>query len=146
MKDNITFESCITKDEAKELLTKFNAEPNRIISENRKAFKARCLEIRKVELAPYHDEAKRWRKSQKVYFSTGDNLAYMSFETMQMTKTYDIKPGQWCYVWQYQPRAKVLWLCHPGKKCEWNNIIDHAFTLSSIERCKISRTEPELRI
>lgn len=145
MSKNNTFDACTTKAEVKDLLKELNAEPYRIIRDNKKACTERCKIIRKAELAPYHDVAKRWKQGQKVYFGTGDNLSYLSFETMRMTKEYDIKPGQWCYVWHYQPKVKLLWLCHPGKKCEFKNVINRAFSLDRIERCKISRTEPAIR-
>ena len=145
MNDSNTFATCTTKDEAKHLLKELNDNPYRIIAENKKAFKERCSEIRVVELAPYHEDAKRWKQGQKVYFGTGDNRSWMSFETMRITKDYDIKPGDWCFVWHYKPRKKILWLCHPGKKCEFKNVIRSCFSLDSIERCKISRTEIALR-
>ena len=139
------FDSCQTKDEAKTLLESLNVEPRTIIAANKKAFNVRCKEIRRVELIPYHEEAKRWKQGQKVYFGTGDNMSFMSFETMRITKDYDIKRGDWCFVWHYMPRAKILWLCYPGKKCEFKNVIRSSFSLGAIERCKISRTEIALR-
>ena len=145
MTENNTFAHCATKDEALALRKELNVEPRRIISDNAKAYKVRCAEIRKVELAPYHDKAKRWKHGQKVYLGIGDNLSYMSFETMRITKSYLIKTSEWCYVWQYQSRKKILWLCQPGKKCEYKNLIDRPFTLDSIERHKTSRTEPSIR-
>ena len=136
---------CETKDEAQKLLDERCVEPREAIREFKKAFKDRCAEIRKAELVPFHADCVSWRQGQKVFFGKSDNLSYMSFDTFKMDTLYNIKAGQWCRVWEYQPRAKRLWLCYPGKKCEWNNIIDHGFSLSEIQRCEISRTEIAIR-
>ena len=144
---------CRTKVEAQEWLDDMNADPKVIIVKqrkiqraNRKDFEARCREIRAVELEPTHDECKRWKHGQKVYFGKGDNLTRMYFEPRaEFVKEYDIKPGDWCYVWQYQKRKKYAWLCQPGKACEWDNIINHSFSLDELERKQVSRTEPAIR-
>jgi len=136
---------CDTKEQASELLKDLNAEPRRIITANKKAHRARCGEIRKAELVPFHEDARSWRQGQKVFFGKSDNRSYMSFSTMRMSMVYNIKAGQWCRVWEYQPRNKLLWLCYPGKKCEWKNVIDHGFTLGDIQAAEISRTEIAIR-
>lgn len=108
--------------------------------------KVRRIELRKVIEAPYHDEARRWKHGDKVFFGKSDNCSFMSFgDRISMTQTYDIKEGQWCRVWEYQSRKKIAWLCHPGKPCEWDNIIDHGFTLRDLTDAKVSRTEIKSR-
>lgn len=117
--------------------------------DRRKAYRAehkrRERELWKELFAPYHDEAKRWKQGQKVYFGKGDNRSGMTFDTFQIIKYYDIKAGEWCRVWEYQPRNKIAWLCQPGKPCKFENVIDHAFTLRDLYHAKVSRVEPKLR-
>jgi len=145
MSNHSTFETCDTKEQAQTLLKDLNAEPREIIGQNKKAYSERCREIRKAELVPFHEDARSWRQGQKVFFGKPDNRLYMSFDTMKTHTIYNIKAGQWCRVWEYQPRNKLLWLCRPGKKCEWKNVIDHGFTLGDIQAAEISRTEIAIR-
>ncbi len=110
------------------------------------AAKQRRHEINAVLQAPYHDEAKRWNQGDKVYFGKGDNLSGISFhDRIRMHKYYDIKAGGWCRVWEYQSRKKIAWLCQPGKHCNWENIINHGFTLRDLCDAEVSRTEISLR-
>jgi len=133
------FAACTTLAEVKDLQWK-------IKSEIALASAGRQAEINAVLDAPYHDEAKRWKHGDKVFFGKSDNRSYMSFEDrISITKDYDIKAGQWCRVWEYQSRKKVAWLCHPGKKLEWDNIIEHGFTLRDLRNAEISRVEIDIR-
>ena len=110
------------------------------------AAKARRKEISDVLDAPYHDEAKRWKHGDKVYFGKSDNRSYMSFEPrILISKDYDIKAGQWCRVWEYKSRKKIAWLCHPGKALKWDNIIEHGFTLRDLRKAEVSRVELDIR-
>ena len=110
------------------------------------AAKQRRKEINAVLDAPYHAEAKRWKHGDKVYFGKADNLSHINFAGRIGVKTaYDIKAGQWCRVWEYQSRKKIAWLCQPGKKLEWDNIIDHGFTLRDLRKAEISRVEIDIR-
>ena len=106
----------------------------------------RNREIRQAELAPFEDKAKRWKKGQKVYFAKSHNSGSLDWNFNFIKGSgVNIKAGDWCYVWLYQPKAKSLWLCHPKKKCEYANVIRSDFSLNDIMRLGISRTEPAIR-
>lgn len=139
------FDNCTTKPDATALLNKLNTEPKRTIRLNSEAYRERCKEIRKDELAPFHEIAKQFQYRDKVYFGKADERDWFNLVSCTISKNYRIKAGQWCYVWEYQPRAKRLWLCHPGKKCEYKNLISTSFGLGDIQRLEILRTELEIR-
>ena len=139
------FDDCTTKPDATALLNKLNTEPKRTIRLNTEAYRERCKQIRKDELAPFHKIAKQFQYGDKVYFGKGDEQDWFSLETGKISKNYCIEAGQWCYVWAYQPKGKRLWLCHPGKKCERKNIISTSFGLGDIQKLEILRTEPAIR-
>ncbi|MCK5600731.1 hypothetical protein KAR91_02610 [Candidatus Pacearchaeota archaeon] len=141
-----TFAECTTKEEALALVKTLNTEANATIRRNNKAKNDRLKELRREELAPFEDEAKRWQPGQKVYFATGIESFAMdwNFNTVKGSEK-KIQAGQWCRVWQYQPKSKRLWLCRPGTKCERKNVIRDSFSLTSIKELGISRTELELR-
>lgn len=152
MSNQADFASCETRDEARELLDALMREPLRIKSaqvklmrEYRRAHDRRCREIRQRELEPLHDECRRWRHGQKVYFAKADNLSWMSFDSLKVTQVYDVKAGDWCRVWKYQPRKRIAWFCQPRKKLAWENVIDRPFTLDKLDRLGVSRTEPSIR-
>ena len=110
------------------------------------AAKQRRKEIHEIMYAPFHDEAKRWRQGDKVYFGKPDIASNMSFENqIRIWNIYDIKAGQWCRVWKYQSRKKMAWLCQPGKPCKWENLIRQAFRLRTLHDADVSRTEILLR-
>lgn len=110
------------------------------------AAKTRRHELNAELQAPYHDEAKRWRHGDKVYFGKADNLSQMFFEGgFRMDTTYNIKAEQWCRVWEYQSRKKIAWLCQPGKALKFENVIDHGFTLRDLQKADVSRVEPDIR-
>jgi hypothetical protein len=126
-----------------EAVNKLSKEMQR---ERSDAAKQRRKEINAELQAPYHDEAKRWKHGDKVYFGKSDNRSGMSFnDRIQMHRYYDIKAGQWCRVWEYQSRKKIAWLCQPGKPLKYENIIDHGFTLRDLQDADVSRVEPEIR-
>lgn len=139
------FEKCKTKAEAQTLLDGLCTEPRLEIADYKKAFNKRCKRIREDELYPFHLLAKQFQHGDKVYFGKADSAQWMDMVALKVTDNYSIKAGAWCYVWKYQPRAKILWLCHPGKKLAFVNIIDHAFSVAQIQRLEISRVEPEIR-
>jgi len=139
------FDECTTYDQVMALKKKLQAPHRRQITEIADVAKCRREVLREEELRPFHEEARRWRQGQKVYFGKPTNRSWLSFETMRMSKLYDITAGQWCKVWQYQPRKKLLWLCAPGKPCEYWNVIDAPFSLGDVQRDQISRVEPSIR-
>ena len=139
------FDNCTTKPDATALLNKLNTEPKRTIRLNSEAYRERCKKIRKDELAPFHEIAKQFQYGDKVYFGKADERMWFDLENCRISKDYRIDKGQWCYVWGYQPKAKRLWLCHPGKKCERKNIISTSFGLGDIQKLEILRTELEIR-
>ncbi len=133
------FADCNTIVEVKNLQWQFKSDIALAASGRRK-------ELNAVLDAPYHDEAKRWKHGDKVFFGKADNLSYMSFgDRIGMDTSYDIKAGQWCRVWEYQSRKKVAWLCHPGKAFKFENVIDHAFSLRNLRNAEVSRVEIDLR-
>lgn len=133
------FAKCRTIEDVNDLSKKMQRDRSVAAKERRKRIYA-------IMHAPFHDEAKRWHRGQKVYFGKSDNLSRISFFTeIRRQKTYDIKAGQWCRVWQYHSRKKIAWLCQPGKPCEYDNIINHGFTLADLYNGEVSRTEIDLR-
>jgi len=99
---------------------------------------ARSEEIRQAMLAPFEDEAKRMQRGQKVYFGK----CWIWITSGPLKK---IEVGEGCYVWQYQPKSKCLWLCRPGTKCERRNMITQSFTLDNMKYYEISRAELKFR-
>ena len=140
------FTKCESRQECLDLLKEFNAPLLEIVSTNKRACKKRSGEIHQASLLPYHDEAKRWKHGDKVYFGKSDNRSGVSFnDRIRMHKYYDIKAGQWCRVWEYQSRKKIAWLCQPGKPLKFENVIDHGFTLTDLKHAEISRVEMDIR-
>ncbi len=134
------FAECATIDAVNTLSKEMQGERSDAAKQRRK-------EIGAVLDAPYHDEAKRWKHGDKVYFGKSDNRSYMSFgDRILVTKDYDIKAGQWCRVWEYQARKKVAWLCQPGKALKYDNIINHGFSVRDLRKAEVSRVEIDLRI
>jgi len=143
---------CSTNKEAAELIkTQFaNDDVMREARELRLAYtrikNERCKQIRSAELAPFEDEAKRLRQGQKVYFARSCNSVALDWNLRSVAGSEKkIEAGGWCYVWEYQPKSKALWLCRPGKKCEYKNLIRAAFSVSDMMHYGISRTELKLR-
>lgn len=101
--------------------------------------------IRQREIAPYEDEAKRWKHGDTVYFGRAANRSVMSMSTLKARRLYDLPKGAACTVYQYQPRKKIAWLCPPGVPCAHHNVIDCAFTLDDLQRGDVSRVELALR-
>lgn len=133
------FAKCRTIEDVNDLSKKMQRDRSVAAEERRKR-------IYTIMHAPFHDEANRWRKGDKVYFGKSDSLSRMSFaDLIGMHKVYNIKAGQWCRVWHYQPRKRIAWLCQPGKPCEYDNIINHGFTLADLYNGEVSRTEIDLR-
>lgn len=95
---------------------------------------------------PWHDEAKRWKRGDKVYFARGiDSFMFgWDFKPVRGSEK-KIKSGDWCYVWSYHPRSKYAWLCKPKSKCTYANIINSTFGIREIRELGISRVEPKMR-
>lgn len=107
---------------------------------------ARSKEIRAAELAPWEDQAKRLKHGDKVFFGVRFSSEALDTNFRFVPEwSRKIEAGEWCYVWHYQPRAKRLWLCRPGKKCEEANVFPQHFTVSDMMNFEISRTEIALR-
>lgn len=107
---------------------------------------ARSKEIRDAMLAPFDDEAKRMQRGQKVYFGKRCNSVALDWNLRSVKGSEKkIEAGKWCYVWHYQPKAQRLWLCRPGTKCEYKNVIRDHFSLNDMLMYQISRTETKLR-
>lgn len=104
----------------------------------------RQREIEAAELAPFEDEAKRLQHGQKVYFERRCEIDHFGFD-FKFRKGARVNAGQWCRVWKYQPKAKRLWLCEPGKPAKYENVINHNFSLRDMREYGISRTEIALR-
>ena len=143
---------CTTRQECSAILTdQFKAdELMKQARERRTAYQRlkneRCKAIRRDELAPFEDQAKRLRKGQKVFFATSLKSVALdwNFRSIKGSEK-EIEAGQWCRVWEYQPKAKRLWLCRPGKRCEYKNVIRDSFSVSDMMHHGISRTELALR-
>ena len=107
---------------------------------------ARSKEIRQAMLAPFEAEAKRMRHGQKVYFGNRCESFALDWNFQEVKGSEKkIEVGEWCYVWQYQPRKKLLWLCRPKKKCEYGAVIRTAFSISDLKAYEISRAELKFR-
>jgi hypothetical protein len=145
-----TFADCKDRDELREALSTILAEDQVLKDalERKKAIQrlkgTRAKEIEKAELAPYEDEARRWKHGQKVYFGRDCQIDHFGFD-LKFRRGARVKKGEWCRVYQYQPRAKRLWLCQPGKSADRRNVMNHDFGLRDIKDYQISRTELELR-
>lgn len=106
----------------------------------------RCKQIRADALAPFEDEARRFKQGQKVYFAKRCHSDTMGWDFKFIKGgSKRIDSGQWCRVWQYQPKSRSLWLCKPGMKCEHQNLIRVSFSLGEMLEHGISRTELKLR-
>lgn len=143
---------CTTRQECGDALKATFADDDllRQARERRTAYQKlkneRCKAIRRDELAPFEDQAKRFRKGQKVFFAKSLKSCALDWN-FNFIKGADkeIEAGDWCRVWEYQPKAKRLWLCRPGTKCEYDNVIRDSFSLSDMLNHGISRTELALR-
>lgn len=140
------FANCQSRAETDDLSKELSKEFNETLRVIRKARNERQKELRRQELNVFHQEARRWKSGQKVYFGTALSSFSLdwNFVTIKGSEK-NIKKGDWCRVWEYQPKAKRLWLCKPGTKCEYKNIINSSFSLADIQHHKISRTELAIR-
>lgn len=97
--------------------------------------------LRKAVLAPFEDEARRMRHGDKVYFGVECSTIEIDWNfNFNDDSRKEVKEGEWCFVWSYQPKKKALWLCKPKQKLLKKNVMYH-FSLDDMEEYKISRTE-----
>ena len=140
------FANCQTKEEAETLLKELCQPFNAVTSQFKKARTRRVVELRKAELAPFHELASRFRPGQKVYFATGIKSCALDWSFNHIPGSdKDIKAGDWCRVYQYQPKVRRLWLCRPGLPCTRANVIRDSFSLRAMMDLGISRTELSVR-
>lgn len=144
--------ACTTRHEAADLLKSQYADDEllRQASERRKAYQRlkneRCKTIRREQLAPFDDEARRFKRGQKVFFKKSIKSFALGWNLQSIKGSEKrIEAGDWCRVWQYQPQAKRLWLCRPGKQATHANVIRDCFSLTDMMDLGISRTELALR-
>ena len=146
------FAACENEKDLRECVNRLCEEDPAVTeSSRRKAFfsrtrTARRKQLREAELAPFHSEAKRMRHGQKVYFGKRCESFALDWNFQEVKGSEKkIEVGEWCYVWQYQPRKKLLWLCRPKKKCEYGAVIRTAFSISDLKAYEISRAELKFR-
>lgn len=146
------FESCQTQEERRALSKEvMDADELLAAARDRRKFYNRLN--RETERAIInaindltHDEVKRWKHGQKVYFGTSLDSISMGWDLKFIKATEKkIAKGDWCYIWEYQPKARRLWLCKPGKPCKYENVFPESFSLRDVRDHQISRTELAIR-
>lgn len=144
--DLMRFGDCQDQAAAKELMEELCKPFYAITTQFKKARSARVKELRIAELQPFHEMACRWKPGQKVYFAHGLDSCSLnwSFRPIKGSER-KIKAGDWCRVYQYQTRAKRLWLCKPGKPYNQANLMNACFSVREIMELGISRTELAIR-
>ena len=146
------FATCTTHKEVLEVQASI-LETNPLICEARalrnsiSTFKSnKEKELRAAERAPFEDEAKSFRKGQKVYFAKSCKSVAIGWDLRRIKGSEKkIEAGDWCYVWEYQPKARQLWLCQPRKACKYENVIRSSFSISEMMHHGIRKTELNLR-
>ena len=96
------------------------------------------------EQQPLHERCAKWKQGDKVYFGVECQVDALDLESMTLHRVKDVDAGAWCRVYQYQPRARRLWLCAPGKPCERRFVMGH-FTLREVGEYDIRRTDVHLK-
>ena len=147
------FAACENEKDLRECVTRLCEEDPVVAESSRrtdyfsKTRTARRKQLWEAELAPFHSEAKRMRHGQKVYFGKRCNTMAISLHSLKSVKSRekDFEAGDWAYVWQYQPRKKLLWLCRAKEKCVYGAVVRSPFSLRDLKDYKISRTELKCR-
>lgn len=140
------FEQCQTIKECNAVLKELCQPFYEVTTRLKKERSARAKAIRTAELEPFHELASRFRRGQKVFFATALNSVALGWDLRSIKGSEKkIEAGQWCRVWEYQPRAKRLWLCRPGKAATYANVITDPFSLRDMKDHGISRTELAVR-
>ena len=140
------FMGCKTKEDRDAEMKSIAGDAQAIVRGANRARTEARKRTRRAELDKFHQIARRWKQGQKVYFGVDlQSIALdWNFRSVKGSEK-NIKKGEWCRVWQYQSKAKQLWLCRPGTKCEYKNVIRDSFSLADIQHHRISRTELAIR-
>jgi hypothetical protein len=141
--------TCTTLPELREVVTELKkADPVLTAAHAQgtmynRAKNARAKEIRVAELEPFHQDAKRWKHGDKVFFGKSLKRDFMDWN-FNFQRGERIEKGQWCKVYCYQPRKKLAWIGKPmSKTVKRGELI--CLSLRDIIDYQVSRTELEIR-